>query len=315
MNRSLKALAIAAVVGMFAVQLVGTLVTKSGSADGCGASWPLCDGSLLPAANIHSVIEYSHRVISGIVGLLVFAFAYLVWRRLPDRPDARYLGLTGVAFIIIQSALGAAAVLWPQPKMVLALHFGISLTAFAAVLLPAVIIAQVEKGTTHRQTPVGRPVRTWAWIGLLYVYGVIYTGAYVRHTNSHMACLDWPLCNGALIPELSGAVGIQFFHRLAAAFMLVVLGWLVKVTMGERERRPDVYRAGLLIGGLGLAQVLSGGWVILSHLSMTAMMVHSAIVTCLFGALSYLCLQVSREPAVRVEAGAPGRMQPAETLR
>src|SRR5690606_9891156 len=116
MNRSLKALAISAVVGMFVVQLMGALVTKSGSADGCGASWPLCDGSFLPAANIHSVIEYSHRAVSGIAGLLVFAFAYLLWRRFPDRPDARYLGLTGVAFIIIQSALGAAAVLWPQPK-------------------------------------------------------------------------------------------------------------------------------------------------------------------------------------------------------
>ena len=29
------------------VQLGGALVTKTGSEDGCGSSWPLCHGALL----------------------------------------------------------------------------------------------------------------------------------------------------------------------------------------------------------------------------------------------------------------------------
>ena len=310
MSRSFKALAVAAAAGMYLVQLMGALVTKSGSAEGCGASWPLCDGSFLPAANIHSIIEYSHRAVSGIVGILVFAFAYYVWRRYPARSDARYLGLVGAIFVIIQSALGAAAVLWPQPKTVLALHFGISLTAFAAVLLPTVILFQLERGTTHRRTPVSAALRNWAWVSLIYVYAVVYSGAYVRHTNSHLACLDWPLCGGALIPELSGSVGIQFFHRLAAGVSLLVLFYLFRLAARERESRPDVYRGAAIALALIVAQVLSGAHVVLSHLTLTAMMLHSAVITALFGVLSYICLQVSREPSP-ADARPVGTVSPA----
>lgn len=299
MGRGLKGLAISAVVGMFLVQLMGALVTKSGSAEGCGSSWPLCDGKLLPAANIHSYIEYSHRAVSGIVGILVVVMAVQMWRKYAHRRDVRALAFTGVLFIVIQSLLGAAAVMWPQPKTVLALHFGISLTAFSAVLLPTIIAFQLEKGDTHRTKPVSSRLRAWVWGSLIYVYAVVYSGAFVRHTNSHLACLDWPLCNGALIPPLTGEVGIQFFHRLAAGVALLVLIGLARVAAREREVRPDVYVGALWSAILMGAQVLTGGWVVLSHLTMTSMMVHSAIITALFGLLSYLCMQVSPEPARR----------------
>lgn len=299
MGRPLKMLSVATVIGMFLVLLMGALVTKSGSAEGCGASWPLCDGEFLPAANIHSIIEYSHRAVSGTVGLLVFAMTVWAWRRYPDRRDVRALVVTASLFVIIQSLLGAAAVLWPQPKTVLALHFGISLTAFAAVLLPTIIMFQLERGGTHRQKPVSPRLRLWVWSALVYVYAVVYTGAYVRHTNSHLACLDWPLCNGALIPELTGGVGVQFFHRVAAGVALLLLGWLVRVAAREKAARPDLYRGAIVAATLVALQVLSGAVVVLTHLTMTAMMLHSAIVTALFGALSYLCLQVSEEPVVR----------------
>ena len=306
MSRSLKVISVASVAGMFLVLLMGALVTKSGSAEGCGASWPTCDGRFLPAANIHSVIEYSHRLVSGLTGIAVLAMAIGVWRKYPGRRDLRYLMWTALAFIVIQSLLGAAAVLWPQPKTVLALHFGISLTAFAAVLLPMIIMFQIERGATYRGDPVSSRLRTWIWISIVYVYAVVYSGAYVRHTNSHLACLDWPLCGGALIPDLSGAVGIQFFHRLAAGVAFLLLVGLAVLARKERERRPDLYRGAFVAAALVTAQVLSGAWVILSHLTLASMMVHSAIITSLFGALSYLCLQVTREPGQSVAASGFG---------
>lgn len=309
--RYVKGLSIASVISMFLVQLMGALVTKSGSAEGCGASWPLCDGSFLPAMNIHSVIEYSHRAVSGIAGLLVIAMAVGVWKSYRDRKDVVFLMGSAVFFIVLQSGLGAMAVLWPQPKTVLALHFGISLVAFVCVLLPAVIMFQLEREGTHRSVPVSHRLRWWVFGSTAYMYAVVYSGAYVRHTNSHMACLDWPLCNGALIPELSGAVGIQFFHRLAAAGALLVLAALGHVAKGERRERPDVFKGAVWSLVLIALQVLSGGWVILSRLTMTAMMVHSAIITALFGVLGYLCLQVTREPQPvreRARRGASARV-------
>ena len=45
----------------------GALVTKTGSEDGCGSSWPLCNGALLPEnLPIQTIIELSHRAVSAI---------------------------------------------------------------------------------------------------------------------------------------------------------------------------------------------------------------------------------------------------------
>ena len=86
-------------------------------------------------------------------GILVLAMAIGVFRAYRDRKDIKGLMGGAVAFIVIQSALGAMAVLWPQPKAVLALHFGISLVAFVLVVLPTVIMFQLEKGETYRTLP------------------------------------------------------------------------------------------------------------------------------------------------------------------
>lgn len=303
--KGLWALTIASVVGMFLVLLMGALVTKTGSAEGCGSSWPLCDGEWLPAANMHSIIEYSHRAVSALVGLIILVWAVWAWRVYGNRKDMRVLIIGSVAFLIIQGALGAMAVVWPQPKTVLALHFGISLVAFACVLLPAIIMRQLANGGTGRTGPVSARLRFAIWAGAIYVYGLVYTGAYVRHTNSHLACLDWPLCNGALIPELSGPVGIQFAHRLAALGGLIAVAIIGHVAKLERKERPDIFRGAVIALILMGMQILGGAYVILSFLSMEAMMLHSAIVTALFGALSYLCLQtVAETPAEAAEEAA-----------
>ena len=48
--------------------LAGAIVRATGSGDGCGASWPTCNGKVLPSLNTTSeIIEFSHRSISGIL--------------------------------------------------------------------------------------------------------------------------------------------------------------------------------------------------------------------------------------------------------
>ena len=86
-----------------------------------------------------------------------------------NRKDMRVLIIGSVAFLIIQGALGAMVVVWPEPKTVLALPFGISLVAFACVLLPAIIMRQLANGGTGVRVPSAP-----AWIcdlraGAIYV--------------------------------------------------------------------------------------------------------------------------------------------------
>lgn len=310
LTRGLRFVLYGSIIGMFIVLLMGALVTKTGSGDGCGDTWPLCDGELLPAWQVNSLIEYSHRLVSGIVGILVIVMAVMIWRRYKHRPEIRVLSPLAVGFLLLQSWLGAMAVMWPQPKTVMALHFGVSLMSFATVLLPAVLIRQLEKGNTHRGTPVASSLRAFAWLAAVYVYIIVYTGAYVRHTGSDLACPDFPLCNGQLIPEFAGPVGIHFTHRLAGALGILLLGFLAWRTRLVREKRPDIHRAAVGAFVAIVLQALSGGLSVLSRLALPAMMLHSAIVTILFGVVSYLCLQVLPEPKhVQVSQGSGSPVQ------
>ncbi|HEY8488527.1 MAG TPA: COX15/CtaA family protein, partial [Thermaerobacter sp.] len=211
-GRGLKQLAAVATVTMFLVVVAGALVTATGSGEGCGRSWPLC-GS--PVWTVQAVIEFSHRVVSGIAALAVVALAFLAPRRLGGRRDARWLAGVAVFFLFLQAGLGAGVVLWGQADAVLALHFGISLVSFASVALlslrvwragtgsgPAMAaapgaVAAAGTGGDERETPkpgagagnaVPAPLRRWVWALLAYTYLVVYTGAYVRHTGSSLAC-------------------------------------------------------------------------------------------------------------------------------
>ena len=67
----LKWLSVFTTIGMLLILLGGALVTKTDSGMGCGRSWPLCKGQLIPdEITSELVIELSHRVVSGTVGIL-----------------------------------------------------------------------------------------------------------------------------------------------------------------------------------------------------------------------------------------------------
>ena len=48
--------------------IAGAVVRATGSGDGCGSSWPSCNGRVIPSLNSASEqIEFSHRAISGLL--------------------------------------------------------------------------------------------------------------------------------------------------------------------------------------------------------------------------------------------------------
>jgi heme a synthase len=297
MEKWLKRLAIAATLIMFLVMIAGSLVTKTGSAMGCGNDWPLCNGKFVPEYTLQSMIEYMHRMVTGLAGMIVLAFAGLSWWR--HRGNREVLGLAGFAvfFILLESALGASAVLWPPSAPVLALHFGFSLLAFAGVLLLTLFILQRDKMERLVRAAVSSKFRLLVWVVTVYAYGVVYLGAYVRHTNASMACTEWPLCNnGQLVGDLHGLVGIQMAHRAGAMLLFVLLLIVMLGARRYKESRRDIYVAANIAFALVTAQVLSGGFVVLTYLHLYATILHSAIITCLFGVLCYLCLQTLKKP-------------------
>jgi heme A synthase len=90
-----------------AVVLGGALVRATGSGAGCGSHWPLCNGQVLPATgNAKTLIEYSHRVTSGLLLLLALG----AFRFRPRGHAVRKAALVSLAFLLSEAAVGAGLV-------------------------------------------------------------------------------------------------------------------------------------------------------------------------------------------------------------
>lgn len=307
-------LAVTATAGMFIVLLMGATVTKTGSGEGCGASWPLCHGKFIPEFAIATAIEYSHRLVTGIEGLIIGALAVCAligWRH---HREIQVLVPVMIFVLLLQSGLGAWAVKSPQSPLVMAAHFGISLTALASVLLTAVYLYGLSGGARVRSISSPSGFRPFVFGVLGYIYIVVYLGAYIRHTNASMACVDWPLCNGQVIPGFSGPEGVVFIHRLAALAGMVLVGVLAVWAYRFRSARPDLYRGSVLAAGLILAQSLSGAFVVWTRLDFVATMSHAALAALLFACLSYLCYQVIPRSSVSDGHAQAAERQSSEAL-
>jgi cytochrome c oxidase assembly protein subunit 15 len=204
-----------------------------------------------------------------------------------------------IVFLLAQAALGALAVIFPESPEVLALHFGVSLLSFVTLLLPTLFIFDENGWDTLRDRMAPDGFRWLTWGLLVFTYVVVYLGAYVRHTGDELGCLDWPLCNGKVLPT-THAETIVFIHRVGAGLLTIGVVWLFVWATRLRAARPDLYWGSLAALIFVLAQALDGAFVVYSRLDIFSTLSHSAFVALLFGALSYMSLHVVRRPkAVR----------------
>jgi cytochrome c oxidase assembly protein subunit 15 len=332
--------------GMLLVLVMGAAVTNTGSSEGCGRSWPLCNGQFVPEFTVATAIEYSHRAVTGFESLLVLGLAaamLVLWRQ---SREVIALAALMLGTLLLQAALGAGAVLWPQSPLVLATHFGVSLIAVASTFLSAAVV--FERTSAQRmglktsefpdvrtghvpgwQTSPVAGVRTGHVAGwetspvaevrisnlpelrsmprgggltlplaiTVYILCVVYLGAYVRHADLSLACLDWPLCNGQVIPPLDSATGVVFAHRLAALGAVLLLGLLAM-----RVRTS----ASLWAFALGILQALSGALIVFTRLGLFSTLLHAALMGVLFALVAYVVRQ-SRTRARR-EASAADKL-------
>ena len=104
------------------VVLWGGFVSASGAGDGCGDDWPLC-GELLspsgttPADAADTLVEFTHRATSGLALLAVAGLVVWSRRRFPPGHHARYWAALSLAFMVVESLIGAALVIFQWVDM------------------------------------------------------------------------------------------------------------------------------------------------------------------------------------------------------
>ncbi|MFS0823750.1 COX15/CtaA family protein [Bacillus sp. 1P02SD] len=308
MNRLLKWLSVLTTIGMLFVLIGGALVTKTESGAGCGDSWPLCHGQLIPdKITFELVIELSHRVVSGVVGILVLALSIWSWKAIGHIRETKFLAFISFFFLVLQGLIGAAAVMWGQSDLVLALHFGISLISFASVLLLTLLIFEVDKKFDADSLVIDKKLRTQFYAITIYSLVVVYTGALVRHVGASLACPDWPVCtyNNIGLPTQMHE-WIQMGHRMLAGILFIWVLLLFVQIYKHYKHEKVLYHGWMIALSFISLQVISGAIVVLSEINLYIALAHALFIACLFGVFSYFILLSSRsnknELALKAEA-------------
>lgn len=279
----------AAIVALFLLMTMGNIVSATGSGLGC-PDWPLCHGRLLPPAETQVLIEFSHRLKAIPFTLLLLVSVVLTWRRTTARAPRR-LSLILVALLAAQIGLGGVTVLFKLPDLVSTAHL------VNALLILAGLIILAEGTRAH--PPVPARLKRLAMAGLAALLLQLALGGYVRHAGAGLACPDFPLCSGSLLPH-HWESGIHWIHRWLG---VVLVGLFVHLALAAR--RTALARPGAAAAVLAVLQVALGIMAVLGGLAVPLRAAHAVVAYALWGVLVWLSAHA--EGWITVARGAEAR--------
>ncbi len=269
--RRFKRLVNYTIFATFVLVLIGGIVRVSDSGLGCGPAgsgthgWPLCEGGLLPVASAESVIEYSHRITAGIVGVLIALIALRAYRELRGHRWILRAAVAAGVLVLIQAGLGGLTVEEGLDEYLVAAHLGLAMLLLG-LLLALRRFASEPGPPPAAPAPDGR-LRSLSILVSALILATIVAGGLVAGTEkegtpgaaqvfgAHTACGEqFPTCVDRFMPfGEDRLIDIQLTHR---AFMyLTVLAVIALVIVAVRRRASRAYVA---LGGLVAAQVLLG---------------------------------------------------------
>ncbi len=276
---------------------VGGLVRGTGSGLGC-SSWPTCEpGRRFPTGTIHSLIEFSHRLLAFAVILLTSATAIVAWLRHRGDRALLWSALAAVPLVLGQAVVGAIVVRTDLDPGWVTAHFALALILVADVVVLAVVAT----------APAGRPQSDRSSFARLAVVTAVFTaclllvGTYVRASGSQLVFTDWPLMDGRLVPTLGGAATAMFLHRVLAAASLLLTLWLAIRARTLPRRSRDLTALSTLALALFVAQVMVGAANVWTRLRPWAVVLHVALSVLIWATLVTLATLARRGAAPEAE--------------
>lgn len=243
--------------------LWGAFVRASGSGAGCGNHWPNCNGEILPSPeNVKTLIEFTHRTLSGVALLLVLALLIWGWRKYPKDSPVR-VGVTGSAgFILLEAALGAGLVLFnlvdsnssALRAVVVALHL---LNTFILLAFLTLTAWWASGGAAVSLKNKGL-IAVLLGIGLFGVAVIGMSGAITALGDTLFPAKT--LAEGLARdndPNAHFLIRLRVYHPLIAIAVGVYTLYLARYIYGKFNQ-PVTRKLSLLLAGLVLAQLTAG---------------------------------------------------------
>lgn len=284
-------------VALFAV---GGLVRGTGSGLGC-STWPKCEpDSWLPSPTVESFIEYGHRSVAALVGLLIVTQALAAWRYHREERIAFRAAISALPLVLLQGSLGGVVVHTELSPWWLTGHFAVGMTLLATVVVGAVAARRAARGREDGPAPVGfARLARWSAASVLLL---LLVGTYVRATRSGLAFRDWPLMDGRIVPTLGGPGDAMFLHRVVALVALLLVLWTFVRAM-VAPRVPVLARLAGAALAIMIAQVLVGAAQIWTLLSPWTVTLHVAMAAAMWAVVVALAVIAADMPAA--EPAAP----------
>jgi heme A synthase len=295
------------IVATFVLIVIGGIVRVSDSGLGCGPAgsgtegWPLCGGRVLPFLETNAVIEFTHRVVAGVVAILI---VILAWQAMARLREHRWLVRGSVAaaiLVLAQAVLGGLTVENNLHEVLVAAHLALAMLMLAALI--ALRRATVEGSPAP--TGAGGALRPLAATAVTLLFATIVAGGYMAGTEgegaegapvagAHLACgKEFPTCAGEAMPFGTGElVDVHLTHR---AFMYLAALALIALFVVARRR-------GMRSRAFPLALFLLAGQILLGALNVwlgeqaELVVAHLTLATVLWGTVVYAALELVPAP-------------------
>lgn len=286
-TRRAKVLAWASLATEIIIVGTGGAVRLTASGMGC-PTWPQCiQGSLIPTPELgfHGIVEFSNRLMSGVVAIVaLMTFLFLVRLR-KTRPELFWLSFSLGILVLAQAAIGGITVLMHLESWIVGLHF--ILSAIMVVLAAALVWHVGRTGQKHAPLPFW--LRSFAWAtamlsAITIVIGVLTTGA-----GPHAGDIDTAR-NGLPTEFLEHLHAWPAYALLGVTVLMVLLTWRAGFT-AVRNLALWLLGAEFLQIAVGLYQARNG----LPPLSVGAHMVLSCVFLAIATAL-FLSTTTTRRP-------------------
>lgn len=255
-KRTYQRVTVATVVATILLIAMGSVVRTTGSGLGC-PDWPLCHGSPVPPWERTAMIEWGHRTIAAVVGVLILVVA--VWTVLRARLSrASLVASVAVVLLLVQAYLGRETVRRELPPELVATHLATALVLTA--LLVWIAVRAHDSRDDSRIRPSMRALATGSVaLAAAAIALVMLAGAYVVSNGAGLACSTWPGCAEAAIPWKDGGTqqDIQWVHRGAVALGAFAIA-LQFVVVRRAQSPTRLRRLSLLLVALYAAQMVVG---------------------------------------------------------
>ncbi len=297
------------------VVVLGAYVRLSHAGLSC-PDWPGCYGQLLVPAEENDVAsanlayperpldaerawkEMIHRYLAGLLGLAIILMAVTAYRRRHAPGQQLLMPSMLVALVLFQALLGMWTVTLLLKPLVVVAHLLGGLTT--AALCWWVFLRHGSADAVNGRPPAKRMrlPRRLAATAIVVLLLQIGLGGWTSANYAALACVDFPLCQGQLWPEMAigeafipwrglgqsyeggvldteARVAVHVVHRLGALATFLYLGFVAMFLMRSGLNRRLASAAGVMLMLL-IAQILLGIGNVLLHLPIGVAVAHNA---------------------------------------